>query len=248
MIPNHTEERRKVLFDQRNNVSIVQSAKRYGPEATTYQGIERIVAFSLSCFPHDPANDAESYFYHDKKFIGVWEKSGKPMQPNEIAEKLSEIPEDILYWLLGHGPNLLPAGYGWDGKHTNIELVRAGKIKQLIIGDGKFENITTEIIDTITEDVLVTPNTHLMQNWENAIPFTDEIYPGGRNENSQIFVFGQNDDISVYLPMESDVYNFQLPEEYNRCIVVITKFLHSDNYPNYGVSLKLYERKIDETS
>lgn len=248
MIPNHTEERRKVLFDQRNNVSIIQSAKRYGVEATTFQSMERIVFFSLSCFFHDGVVDEHSLMYQGFKFTGQWEKSNRPMTTMEIKQKIEAIPEDVLHWMLGHGGNLLPAGYGWDGKHTNSELVRAGKIKQLIIGDGDFKNITNEIIDTITEDVLVTPNSYLMQNWDDAIEFEKEIYPDGRNENSQIFIFGQNKDVSVYIPVDSDIYSFQLAQEYDRMVVVVTKFIHSDNYPNYGVSLKLYKRKIDHVS
>lgn len=248
MIPNHTEERRKVLFDQRNNVSIVQSAKRYGAEATTFQSIERIVFYSLSCFPNDNQLDQFAHFHLGLKFTGHWEKTNTPMTGVEIAEMLTKIPEDITHWLMGNGPNLLPAGYGWDGKHTNSELVRAGKIKQLIIGNGDFKNITNEIIDTITEDVLVTPNSHLMQHWDQALSFTDLIYPDGRNENSQIFVFAQNNDVSVHIPVDNNIYSIDIHENYDRCIVVVTKYFHSDNYPNYGVSLKLYQRNKDETA
>lgn len=248
MIPNHTEERRKVLFDQRNNVSIIQSAKRYGAEATTFQTMERIVLFSLSCFFHDHTVDQHTYMHQGLKFTGHWEKSNRPMTSAEIKQKIATIPADVLHWMLGNGGNLLPAGYGWDGKHTNSELVRAGKIKQLIIGEGDFKNITSEVIDTITEDVLVTPNSYLMQNWDEAIEFENEIYPDGRTENSQIFIFGQTNDVSVYIPVDSDIYDFKLDPVYDRMVVVVTKFIRSDNYPNYGVSLKLYKRKIDNVS
>lgn len=248
MIPNHTEERRCVLFDQQNAVSIVQSAKRYGLEATTYQSMERIVNFSLTALAYDVNPEDNSLLHQGRKFIGRWEKTGTPMSADEIQMKLEAIPQDVVHWLMGNGNNLLPAGYGWDGKHTNIELARAGKIKQLIIGEKNFINITNEVIDEITADILVTPNSNLMQDWNEAIPFTDVIYPTARNEDSKIFVFAQNDEVSVYIPVDSGIYNFTLDEQYDRCVIVVTKFFHSENYPNYGASLNLYKRKIDNDS
>lgn len=248
LIANHTEERRKVLFDLRDNASIVQSAKRYGLEATTFQSQERMVVYSLTALKHDRVLDTNTYFHQGLKFIGTWERNNKPMTSQEIADKLKVIPADILHWMLGNGPNLLPAGYGWDGKHTNIELVRSNKIKQLIIGESDFKNITNEVIDIIAESVLVSPTHTLMQDWEKAIPFVNEIYPQSRNEDSKLFVFAQNDEVSVRVPMDDDTFSFTLDERYDRCIVIVTKYFHSSNYPNYGASLELYKRKINDNS
>lgn len=246
LVPNHTELHRKVLFDIRNNVSIVQSARRYGLEATTNQFMDRMVYFSITALRHDRTIDANAYMHHGIKFIGTWERSDKAMTTAEIKEKLSLIPADIVHWLLGNGSNLLPAGYGWDGKHTNIELVRFNKIKQMIIGENDFKNITNEVIDIIAESVLVSPSNILMMDWDKAIPFTKEIYPQTRNHDSKLFVFAQNDECSVRVDMEDDTFSFELDERYDRCIVVVTKYLTSASHPNYGASIELYKRKIED--
>ncbi len=252
-VQNHIGNKRKVLFDIRNAVGIVSSAKRYGPEATTFQSLERNIVFSLTAEKYDKVINQNSFVENGIKFTGHWQRSDRQMTSSEIKWKLMHIAPEIKAYLMGEGSPLLPAGFGWDGKHTNIELARANRIKQLIIGETRFENITSEIIDIITEDAFVTPSKELNLDWDKAIEFDDKIYPLAGNENSQLFIFLQNDDVSTRLDIDEaekakDIFSIQPDAKYNRVVVIVTKYITSPNYPNYGISLELYKRRVKNDS
>ena len=240
--PNFDGHYRRVLFDSRNNVTVVQSARRHGSLATTFQSNERNVNYILRSCPSDKIIDGKTYIQQGVKFEGHW-INGSPMSSVIIKGKLEKIPKDILAFLLGEGNGLLPAGYGWDGIHTNFELTRVGKIKQLIIGDSNFKNITQEVIDVITESIMGAKTEHLMMDWKNPLPFTNTIYPQPRNPDSKLFVFAQNDEVSIRIDVDDDATSFEIPQIYDRCVVVVTKFILSTDYPNHGASIELYKRK-----
>ena len=241
--PNFDGHYRRVLFDSRDNVTVVQSARLHGSLATTFQSNERNVNYILRSSPSDKVIDGKTYTQQGVKFEGHW-INGSPMVSRIIKEKLEKIPKDILAFLLGEGNGLLPAGYGWDGIHTNFELTRIGKIKQLIIGDSDFKNITQEVIDVITESIMGGKPEHLMMDWKNSRPFTNHIYPQPLNQDSKLFVFAQNDEVSVRIDIDANADYFEIPQIYNRCVVVVTKFISSTDYPNHGASIELYERKV----
>lgn len=245
MVANYTRSRRKVFFDAKNAVSIVRSARRYGNEATTFQAVERTVDYSLTVVPFDKILTQRSFVEDGLKYVGNWERTSCQMTSEEIKTKLELLPGEIRDYLKGKCNGLLPAGYGWDGKHTNVELARAARIKQLIIGDADFKNITTEVIDIITEDAFITPSGHLTMDWDKSIEFLDRIWPQLRNPDSKLFVFAQNKDISVRLDLndETELASITIDPIYDRVVVIVTKFIVTEGYPNHGISLELYKRK-----
>ena len=242
--PNFDGTCRRCLFDHKDNVTVVQSAKRQGPLATTFQSNERNVSYTLKATLKDRVIDSRSYIHEGVKFEGEW-LNGSPMSCGIIKDKITKIPIDVLEYLMGKGNGLLPAGYGWDGIHTNFELTRVGKIKQLIIGQSVFKNITQETIDVITKSIMGAKNENLMMDWNKALPFSKAIYPQTMNTDSKLFVFAQNNDLSVMLDIEDDVASIEIPLEYNRCVVVVTKYLSSTTHPSYGASVELYERNVE---
>lgn len=248
LISNYDGQIRRILFDIRNVATAVQSANRYGPKATTYQLEERCLYYTLCSSKDSKIINPYVYVSDGIHFTGTW-SDGKSMTANDIKIKLSLIAKDLYAYLIWQGNGLLPAGYGWDGKHTNFELSKAGKVKQLIIGENDFKNITNEDIDIIAESVMTSKNENLMLDWKEALPFTERIFPQPRNVDSQLFVFYQNDTTSIKINCEDIVNQNHLsispPKEFNRVVVIVTKFNVSTRYPNFGASIELYERKLD---
>ena len=99
--PNYDGHYRKVLFDVSNNVTVVQSAKRHGNMATTYQSSERNVNYSLRSSPLDRTKtlDDKSFVFKGVKFEGFWTDGGA-MYSSLIRKKLELIPKEILAFLL----------------------------------------------------------------------------------------------------------------------------------------------------
>lgn len=99
------------------------------------------------------------------------------------------------------------------------------------------------------ESVMTSKNENLMLDWKEALPFTERIFPQPRNVDSQLFVFYQNDTTSIKINCEDIVNQNHLsispPKEFNRVVVIVTKFNVSTRYPNFGASIELYERKLD---
>lgn len=246
LIPNYDGQIRRVLFDSRNIATAVQSANRYGPSATTYQLEERSLAYTLSSSKNVKIVNPYVFISDGVNFSGTW-ANGNAMTSSDIRGKLGLIAKELYQYLIWQGNGLLPAGYGWDGKHTNFELLKAGRVKQLIIGENDFKDITNEDIDSIAESVMTSKNENLMLDWKEAIPFSENIFPQPRNHDSQLFVFYQNDSVSVKVDC-GDILNqnhlsLSPPKEYDRVVVIVTKFNTSPRYPNFGASIELFKRK-----
>ena len=171
---------------------------------------------------------------------------------------LLSIPEEVKNYLFGFNPanshyNLIPAGYGWDGKHTNIELIRSNRVKQLLIGEYEWRGIDETLIDRICSESLFTPNRLINTRWDKACSYKpgEKIFLTKGNEDSEIFIIGQTKDLSelIDLPLiETDegVKYFIPDERFPRHISVVTNVLHKTGHPNYGVKIRLYERIVNE--
>lgn len=166
-----------------------------------------------------------------------------------VSERLVDIPPDILQYLAGfNNPldryNLLPAGYGWDGVRTGLELSTARKVQQLIIGEHNWEGITDGLITKIQDATIYTPAGMLTLDWDEATlidrsSFNGDIV-GERNFESEVFIIGQNKTLSKLLSTDPEIRNFKLPEEFNRCIVIKTNMIKNTRQ-TYGVSIELYK-------
>ncbi len=175
-----------------------------------------------------------------------------------LSRILLSIPEAVKDYLFGFNPanshyNLIPAGYGWDGKHTNIELIRSNRVKQLLIGQYEWRGIEETLIDRICNEALFTPNRLINTQWEKAYHYHsgEKIFLTKGNEDSEVFIIGQTDDLSelVNLPLGevSDGAKYFVPDDrFNRYISVVTNVLEKAGHPNYGVKIRLYERIVNE--
>ena len=174
---------------------------------------------------------------------------------HDIALRLSLIAAPVRAYLLGHNKpnayyNLMPSGYGWDGKVTNIELVRASKVKQLLIGEYMWKGFDEEFVNKICNKALFTTSSLITTSWHKARPINDDqdIHLGKLNPDSEIFIIGQNEEMSELLnpPISYDADGqkvFKPLDTYNRYITIVTNVLISKTgHPNYGVKIKLYER------
>lgn len=177
------------------------------------------------------------------------EKPAGYMKGILVLERLEVIPPEVLEYLAGfNNPqtnyNLLPAGYGWDGVRTGLELITARKIQQLIIGDYKWEDIEDDLISKIQDASIYTPAKMIELDWLNAKLINRKegqaIEIGARNSETEIFIIGQNRELSKLLSSDSTIETFNLPEEFNRCIVIKTNMLKTPKI-TYGVSVELFK-------
>ena len=180
--------------------------------------------------------------------------NNKKLIAEEIHYLLRQIPNPVYQYLLGynkpnHYYNLIPEGYGWDGKHTNIELVRANKIKQILIGNYEWRGIDETLINKICDETPFTPNRLINTSWDKAYRYQDgeKIFLKKTNSDSEIFIIGQNNELSelldISLATSTDGVKFFIPDKrYHRYVCVVTNILTQNGHPNYGVTIKLYER------
>ena len=171
---------------------------------------------------------------------------------------LLSIPEEVKDYLFGFNPannhyNLIPAGYGWDGKHTNIELIRSNRVKQLLIGEYEWRGIDETLINRICNESLFTPNRLINTRWDKAHGYSpgEKIFLTKGNEDSEVFIIGQTKDLSelIDLPLfeTNEGVKYFIPDErFSRHISVVTNVLHKTGHPNYGVKIRLYERIVNE--
>lgn len=175
-----------------------------------------------------------------------------------LSKILHAIPEEVKDYLLGFNPanshyNLIPAGYGWDGKHTNIELIRSSRVKQLLIGQYEWRGIDETLINRICNESLFTPNRLINTQWDKAHGYEpgEKIFLTKGNEDSEVFIIGQTKDLSelINLPLveTNEGVKYFIPDErFYRYISVVTNVLHKTGHPNYGVKIRLYERIVNE--
>jgi hypothetical protein len=175
-----------------------------------------------------------------------------------LSRILLSIPEEVKDYLFGFNPanshyNLIPAGYGWDGKHTNIELIRSNRVKQLLIGEYEWRGIDETLIDRICNESLFTPNRLINTQWDKACGYEpgEKIFLTKGNEDSEVFIIGQTKDLSelINLPLieTNEGAKYFIPDErFPRHISVVTNVLHKAGHPNYGVKIRLYERIVNE--
>lgn len=175
-----------------------------------------------------------------------------------LSKILLSIPEEVKDYLFGFNPanshyNLIPAGYGWDGKHANIELIRSNRVKQLLIGEYEWRGIDETLIDRICNESLFTPNRLINTQWDKAHGYEsgEKIFLTKGNEDSEVFIIGQTKDLSelINLPLveTNEGVKYFIPDErFSRHISVVTNVLHKTGHPNYGVKIRLYERIVNE--
>lgn len=166
-----------------------------------------------------------------------------------VQERLEVIPPEVLTYLAGfNNPleryNLLPSGYGWDGVRTGLELITARKIQQLIIGDYRWEGISDGFITKIQDASIFTPSKMIELDWCNAISVDRKLDRslriGERNPESEIFIIGQNAGLSKLLSSDSDIARFDLPDEFDRCVLIKTNMIKNPKL-TYGVNIQLFK-------
>ena len=165
-----------------------------------------------------------------------------------ITGELSEI---MLYLLalndINQNYNLLPKGYGWDGNHCNLELVKANKVKQLLIGYYKWEGMSEEFIQRICDMVLYSPTGMIQCSWDKAtkIDMDEYVYISKYRPEHEIFVIGQNDEVSQLLSNQAVIDGVSIfkPLEAFKRYVVVTLNVLENHLKNelYGVKIRLYE-------
>lgn len=221
---------------------------RYAYQDLKAKRLEQDIPFEPLCIERTD----HSCIYHFNDFFIEFkvynEKPNGHLNGQLVSERLLDIPNEILIYLAGfNNPfdryNLLPAGFGWDGVRTGMELNTARKIQQLMIGDYIWEGIDEGLITTIQEASTYTPASMMKLNWSNAttIGKNEEIDIGKRNFNSKIYIIGQNSKLSKLLCVDSDIKTFKLPDEFDRCIVIKTNMIKTPKQ-TYGVCIELYKQ------
>lgn len=291
LITNHSRYQRQVVFDNKHQVTMIQSARRNPPGCTTYQIAEKNAAYKLTTTfltnNNEPMsvsqikdivltkgienfkepkwsnthNSCVTKGYEDFKIQICYERfDGFPEKVDGLMldKILLSIPEEVKNYLFGFNPansyyNLIPAGYGWDGKHTNIELIRSNRVKQLLIGQYEWRGMDDTFIDRICNESLFTPNHLINTLWEKAETYKDDekIFISKGKPNSEIFIIGQTDELSelLHLPIQDEndgVVYFVPNERFNRHVVITTNILSKHSQPSYGVKIKLYKRSLNE--
>lgn len=184
----------------------------------------------------------------------------KPLEPRELEALLDLIPLPVKAYLLamntqGERFNLIPDGYGWDGKHSNSELIRANKVKNLLIGEYEWKGFDESLVETICSEALFTPAKHTTTDWHKAVQYNegDPLFIGNVNPNTKVHVFAQTHEMSelltVSLGNDENGYLIYTPDSrYSRYVIVSTAMLYRPDKGDYGVRVKLYERIDHEQS
>lgn len=179
---------------------------------------------------------------------------------DEVQTIFSKIPVEIQKYLLAFNPydaryNLLPEGYGWDGRHTSIEIERANKVKQLLIGEYEWKDIDDDLIERIYQKTLFTPANMLMLSWDKAFKFKDDdiLYLGLTRSDSETIIIGQTKDLSQRIevdsvPTDKQTFSFKPPKEWDRFIGITTNILAKGDSEHYGIRLRLFQRSKDDVT
>ena len=168
---------------------------------------------------------------------------------NRIQDWLSNVPKEVLDYLLALNPqgptyNFLPAGFGWDGRKTHLDLFYMFKMRQLLIGQHRWE-IETPVIESLSEQYAYSPLTQINTDWKQAkICRPKSYYDIGKiSEQSEVFVFFQNDSMSIHdKTITRACGSFKIPDGYDRAIVVITNTTSRDSR-QHGLCVRLYKEQ-----
>lgn len=183
-----------------------------------------------------------------------------PLGAREIGDVLNVIPSPVKDYLLALNPpgerfNLVPDGYGWDGKHSNSELIRANKVKSLLIGEYEWKGFDNSLVEMICSEALFTPSKSIVTDWRKAILFNpgDVLIVGGVNPNTKVYVFGQTPELSELLTVSlgiDDNYclTYTPDNNFDRFVIVSTAMIKKPEKADYGVRVKLYEKIKHEQS
>lgn len=166
-----------------------------------------------------------------------------------IEDWLTNIPKEVMDFLLALNPqgptyNFIPAGFGWDGRKTHLDLYYMFKMRQLLIGRQHWE-IETQVIESLSEQYAYSPLAQISTDWKQAkICRPRSYYDIGKiSEQSEVFVFFQNDSMSLHeKSINREQYSFKIPVGFDRAIVVITNTTSRDSR-QHGLCVRLYKEQ-----
>lgn len=206
--------------------------------------------FSSDNFELIEDKDRLCFDYGDWKInfqIHVYQPHGN-ISANLIKDWLNQIPKEVFEYLKGLNErganyNLMPAGFGWDGKHTHLDLFYVHRMRQLLIGTWRWD-IDRKVIDHLSEQYMYSPKHNVADDWKKAV-FLDgveKIQVPEMGNQSELYVFFQNDKHSYHeTKINKYLKSFNIPEGYDRCVMAVTN-QSTNSSRQHGLAVTLIKK------
>lgn len=254
-LPNHREGIREVMLDSEGKVLPVISATRisYTPDrVTTYQRPE-INGFVVRCLNDKgiPKITLNRYMPHLDLITPV-------VGDIDLTHKiLSKIDPQLIAWLkdvvTGIQPNLLPAGFGWDGIMTATEYGKHERIRELFIAPNDWTEKESDWFNKLVVEAVRTSAIYLKLDWNDSFKIVNDTISIQRFlDQTKVYVvtFDKDGNRALHLvrrPICVGLKAAKIPEVFTvpkgtvRAILLRTNVMY-DNNETYGVSIDLYKR------
>lgn len=165
---------------------------------------------------------------------------------DRVEAWLNSIPPEIVKYLLAQNPidkafNYIPAGFGWDGSNSHLELYHMFKMRQLLIGNHRWD-INADLIHSLSQQYVFSTSALVNTDWDKAsiCEKGGSIEVGQTTPTGEIYVFVQNDTFSKLFSSDSDLHSFTIPEGFDRAVVVKTNMITKSSR-SYGLAVDLYK-------
>lgn len=210
-LPNHRQGVREVMLDREGKVLAVISATRisYTPErVTTYQRPE-VDGFVVRCI-----NDNGVAKISLNRYMPQLDTITPVMEDIDLTHRiLSKLDPELVDWLKdvveNNLPNLLPAGFGWDGIMTATEYSKHERIRDLFIAQNDCDEKEAALLKSLVNEAVKTSTMYLKLDWNEAYKIVGGVIP-----------------VQRFLPNETKVYVVTFDKEGNRTLHLVRRPIH----------------------
>lgn len=252
-LPNHREGVREVMLNHEGKVLAVISATRisYSPErVTTYQRPEAD-GYVVRCTNNNGVArlTLNRYVPHLDTITPVTEDI------DLVHRIISKLDPDLVEWLKDivhcNLPNLLPAGFGWDGLMTSTEYAKHERVRDLFVAPNDWSEKDATWFKHIANEAVRTSAVYLMLDWNTTFKIGNGVIPIQRflQTETKVYVvtFDKAGTRTLHLvrrpihigTVKPKQETFTVPKGTVRAILLRTCVM-VDNDLSYGVSIDLY--------